>query len=72
MGPFSNHMPSRLSTAISPNRTSRVIDSSRSRTQPGAKNYVAAALTEAMAGHPVTVPASRPYGCAVKYPGATQ
>jgi len=27
-----------------------------------AKNYVAAALTEAMAGQPVTVPTSRPYG----------
>lgn len=34
---------------------------------PGAKNYVAAALTEAMAGKPVTVPTSRPYGCTVKY-----
>ena len=27
-----------------------------------ARNYVAAALTEAMAGQPVTVPTSRPYG----------
>lgn len=32
-----------------------------------AKNYVATALTEATAGKPVTVPASRPYGCSVKY-----
>jgi peroxiredoxin len=38
----------------------------------GAKNYVAAALTEAMAGRPVTTPTSRPYGCAVSYPGATR
>ncbi len=33
----------------------------------GAKNYVNAALTEAMAGKPVTEPATRPYGCSVKY-----
>jgi peroxiredoxin len=32
-----------------------------------AKNYVSAALTEAMAGQPVEVAATRPYGCAVKY-----
>ena len=38
----------------------------------GARNYVAAALTEAMAGRPVTTPTSRPYGCAVSYPGATK
>jgi peroxiredoxin len=30
-------------------------------------NYVSAALTEAMAGKPVTVSSSRPYGCSVKY-----
>jgi peroxiredoxin len=34
---------------------------------PGAKNYVSAALTEAMAGKPVSIPTSRPYGCTVKY-----
>src|SRR5580658_4551291 len=34
---------------------------------PTAKNYVAAALDEAMAGKPVSVPISRPYGCGVKY-----
>ena len=34
---------------------------------PEAINYVATALNEAMAGEPVTVPASRPYGCSVKY-----
>jgi len=34
----------------------------------GAKNYVTAALNEAMAGKPVAVATSRPYGCSVKYP----
>jgi hypothetical protein len=33
----------------------------------GAKNYVNAALTEAMEGKPVAEPATRPYGCSVKY-----
>jgi len=33
----------------------------------GAKNYVVQALQEAMAGKPVTVATSRPYGCSVKY-----
>lgn len=33
----------------------------------GAKNYVSAALTEAMAGQPVETASTRPYGCAVKY-----
>lgn len=32
-----------------------------------AKNYVRAALEEAMAGKPVATPTSRPYGCSVKY-----
>jgi peroxiredoxin len=32
-----------------------------------ATNYVSAALSEAMAGRPVTTPTSRPYGCGVKY-----
>lgn len=32
-----------------------------------AKNYVAAALDEAMAGKTVTTPKSRPYGCGIKY-----
>ena len=31
------------------------------------KNYVAAALDEAMAGKPVSTPSSTPYGCSVKY-----
>ncbi len=34
---------------------------------PGALNYVSQALTEAMAGRPVSVPVSQPYGCSVKY-----
>ena len=33
----------------------------------GATNFVGQALTEAMAGKPVSVPTSRPYGCSVKY-----
>ena len=32
-----------------------------------AKNYVKAALDEAMAGEPVSTPTARPYGCSVKY-----
>lgn len=31
------------------------------------KNYIAAALDEAMAGKPVTTAVSRPYGCTIKY-----
>ncbi len=34
---------------------------------PGAHNYVDAALTAAMAGQPVQVSVTRPYGCSVKY-----
>ncbi len=34
---------------------------------PKAKNYVSAALDEAMAGKPVSVPTSRPYGCGIHY-----
>jgi hypothetical protein len=33
----------------------------------GAKNYVSLALSEAMAGKSVSVAASQPYGCSVKY-----
>ena len=32
-----------------------------------ASNYVSAALTEGMAGQPVTTATSRPYGCGIKY-----
>jgi hypothetical protein len=31
------------------------------------KNYVSAALTEALANQPVAVSYTRPYGCSVKY-----
>ncbi|MFZ3213225.1 MAG: thioredoxin family protein [Terriglobales bacterium] len=34
---------------------------------PIARNYLAQALNEAMAGKPVSTPTSRPYGCSVKY-----
>jgi peroxiredoxin len=34
---------------------------------PGARNHVRAALEEALAGRPVSVPKSQPYGCSVKY-----
>lgn len=34
---------------------------------PSSKNYVSAALTEAMTGQAVQTPVSRPYGCSVKY-----
>jgi hypothetical protein len=33
----------------------------------GATNYVTAALSEAMAGKPVSKATSEPYGCSVKY-----
>jgi hypothetical protein len=34
---------------------------------PGAKNYVARALDQAMSGKPLTDPVTKPYGCSVKY-----
>ncbi len=34
---------------------------------PNATNYVSLALRQAMAGKPVETPATRPYGCSVKY-----
>ena len=46
------------------------IDDKRSANPADAKtanNYVRAALTESLAGKPVTVPSTRPYGCSVKY-----
>ena len=33
----------------------------------GATNHVKAALTESLAGKPVSTPTTRPYGCSVKY-----
>jgi peroxiredoxin len=38
---------------------------------PTSKNYVSLALGEALAGRPVSDPATRPYGCSVKYAGAS-
>lgn len=38
-----------------------------SRDIPSAKNYVRAALENAMAGQPIEVPTTKPYGCSVKY-----
>ena len=35
---------------------------------PGATNHVKQALAELLAGKPVSVPSTRPYGCSVKYP----
>jgi peroxiredoxin len=37
---------------------------------PGATNHVKQALAETLAGKPVSVPSTRPYGCSVKYPSA--
>jgi peroxiredoxin len=34
---------------------------------PGAKGYVQTALDEVLAGKPVTIASSQPYGCSVKY-----
>lgn len=34
---------------------------------PGAKNFVAAALDEVLAGKPVSTPSTEAYGCSVKY-----
>lgn len=34
---------------------------------PVSKNYVSAALKEAMAGEPIAIAYTRPYGCSVKY-----
>jgi hypothetical protein len=38
---------------------------------PGAMNYVSLALQQAMAGKQVETPATRPYGCSVKYADPT-
>jgi len=38
---------------------------------PGATNYVNLALEQAMAGKQVEMPATRPYGCSVKYADST-
>jgi peroxiredoxin len=36
----------------------------------GAMNYVNLALEQSLAGKPVEIAATRPYGCSVKYPGS--
>jgi peroxiredoxin len=41
--------------------------STRPQDPPAAHNYVRAALTQATSGTPVTVAASTPYGCSIKY-----
>jgi peroxiredoxin len=41
--------------------------SSRESSVKGAKNYVAAALDEGMAGKPISLASTKPYGCSVKY-----
>jgi peroxiredoxin len=38
---------------------------------PSSKNYVEASLTDAMAGKPLAMGSTRPYGCSVKYAGAS-
>lgn len=47
--------------AIDDKRSTRLEDTKT------ANNYVRVALTEAMAGKPVTTPNTTPYGCSVKY-----
>ncbi len=47
--------------AIDDHATSNPADIARS------KNYVSAALEEALAGKPVTDSATEPYGCSIKY-----
>jgi hypothetical protein len=34
---------------------------------PQSKNYLVQALDEAMAGKPISIPYTKPYGCSVKY-----
>src|SRR5579864_1610931 len=38
---------------------------------PNSKNYVQAALIDGMAGKPLAMGSTRPYGCSVKYAGAS-
>ena len=42
-------------------------DSTRASAISGAKNYIAQALDEALAGKTVSEPSTEPYGCSVKY-----
>ena len=48
-------------SAIDDRRTANPADAK------SARNYVRAALTEALDGRPVTVASTSPYGCSVKY-----
>jgi peroxiredoxin len=41
--------------------------SASARDIPGARNHVAAALDQALAGQPVSESSTRPYGCSIKY-----
>jgi peroxiredoxin len=43
--------------------------STKEESVASAKNYVAAALDEALSAKPVTMPETKPYGCGVKYEG---
>ncbi len=43
--------------------------SSRASDIPTSKNYVKAALAETLAGKPVSMASTKPYGCSVKYSG---
>jgi peroxiredoxin len=44
------------------------IDSDPRGGTPEVRNYVDAALADLLAGRPVAVPETQPYGCSVKYP----
>ena len=55
-----------ISIAITPH-TIDSKPSARAADVKGATNYVNQALGEALAGKPVSVSATQPYGCSVKY-----
>ena len=55
------HEPVEYEGAIDDKRSARASD------RAGAHNYVRAALNESLAGKPVTVASTAPYGCSVKY-----
>ena len=43
------------------------LDDDPGRKVPGGRNYVSAALHDLRSGHPVRIPQTRAYGCAVEY-----
>ena len=47
--------------------TARLMTARPSRDPRTAKNYVSAAVDELLAGKPVEVSQTKPYGCAVQY-----